>query len=377
MKILYGINSNGQGHINRSRVFINELMKDGHEIHVFLAGRNPPAYAYDLAPIVRFKPGPIGVYNDHSVNYSKTISWNFSNIAEYTRARKELHRLDEQENFDFIISDFEPFTSIVGKQLEKPVIGIDHQNSIFHPASDQPESKFSERLAFKFVLSYMFPYFDHCFCLDYTNEIQRVEDETIFPLVRKPELDDYDVSIGDHFVTYLARYNPKEIIEIFSQFPEEKFYVYGFDMTKQVKNIQFKMTSRKGFLNDLVTSKAVIGNAGFSLSWETTLLDKFIWMIPYRKQLEQISNAYRLEKKKRAYVSYFLTAEDFKKFNEWIKEENYEPKTKLTILEPRDLIAHVYDYLDEYDAQKFEKTDEFIRPKLINYVPKEKTAAMN
>ncbi|NHJ31862.1 MAG: hypothetical protein FK732_03275, partial [Asgard group archaeon] len=38
MKLLYGINTNGQGHINRSRIFISELIADGHEVHVFLSG---------------------------------------------------------------------------------------------------------------------------------------------------------------------------------------------------------------------------------------------------------------------------------------------------------------------------------------------------
>ncbi|MHA1558122.1 MAG: glycosyltransferase family protein, partial [Candidatus Heimdallarchaeota archaeon] len=38
MKVLYGINTNGQGHINRSRVFVNELMNDGHEVQVLFSG---------------------------------------------------------------------------------------------------------------------------------------------------------------------------------------------------------------------------------------------------------------------------------------------------------------------------------------------------
>ena len=48
MKVLYGMSSNGQGHINRSRIFIQQLIKDGHEVHILLAGKRPPQYAYEV-----------------------------------------------------------------------------------------------------------------------------------------------------------------------------------------------------------------------------------------------------------------------------------------------------------------------------------------
>ena len=67
MKLLYGINTNGQGHINRSRIFISELIADGHEVHVFLSGKQPPKYAYELADRVFFKTGPFDIYQDNKV----------------------------------------------------------------------------------------------------------------------------------------------------------------------------------------------------------------------------------------------------------------------------------------------------------------------
>jgi uncharacterized protein (TIGR00661 family) len=41
MKILYGIQATGNGHISRSTEIIKELKKFGHEINIILSGRDP------------------------------------------------------------------------------------------------------------------------------------------------------------------------------------------------------------------------------------------------------------------------------------------------------------------------------------------------
>ena len=39
MRILYGVQTTGNGHISRSREVIRELKRLGHDVHVLLSGR--------------------------------------------------------------------------------------------------------------------------------------------------------------------------------------------------------------------------------------------------------------------------------------------------------------------------------------------------
>ena len=50
MKILYGINATGNGHISRARIIIAELKKRGHDISCIISGRNDDSL-YDIGAV--------------------------------------------------------------------------------------------------------------------------------------------------------------------------------------------------------------------------------------------------------------------------------------------------------------------------------------
>ena len=53
MKILYGINATGNGHISRARIIIAELKKRGHNISCIISGRNDDSL-YDIEEFKTF-----------------------------------------------------------------------------------------------------------------------------------------------------------------------------------------------------------------------------------------------------------------------------------------------------------------------------------
>ena len=352
MKILYGINTNGQGHINRSRIFINQLQKDGHEVHILFAGKVPPDYAYKLAPISYYKLGPIDIYSDHKVDYPKTFQVLISNLGRMTKNRRDILEIATKEDFDAIFTDFENMTSVIGRILKKPTICIDHQHSAFHPANEEAPAKPAIKLGLKFGIRLMVPYYSHCYAIDFAEQIECVDDFTLFPLIWKPEFDNYSVTIGDHYLVYLARYNKEKMIKTLLEFPDEKFIVYGFNGVENMKNIIFKETSREEFIQDLVSSKAVIANAGFSLAWEACLLNKMIWTIPHSNNYEQLTNAYRLKQLKRAFVTEALTKNDMNNFINQTIENNFTPNVNLPVLSPEILMEKVYTLIENLKIEK-------------------------
>lgn len=355
MKVLYGINSNGQGHINRSRVIISQLIKDGHEVHVLLSGKEPPKYAYELSSKVFFRPGLIDIFRNQKIDISKTINTNIRRINDYAKTRRELIEIDYKENYDVFFTDFEPHVSVIGRRLKKPVFCVDHQHSLLHGAAIQIEYSNLEKWFTNATLQLMQPYFIHCYALDYVNEINTEENITLHPLLEKEELKNLDNKIDNHFIVYLTKHDPNELMSFFSNFSEEKFFIYGFHKDERRDNVFFKKTSRDGFLRDLASSKGIIGNAGFNLTWESCILNKIMWLLPFENQPESLSNALRLKNLNLACVSSKLEFNEFYKFRDWGKNMKYKPNNNLVIKHPSELLSLIYDEIKKFQRENFSK----------------------
>lgn len=349
MKVLYGINTNGQGHINRSTIFIKELMKDGHEVQVLFAGKKPPKYAYDIAPVAFYRLGIIDMYKDNKVDVPKTLQVNLGSMGKLSKSRRDLLDIANSEKYDVIFTDFEPISSVIGRILKIPVVCIDHQQSIFHPANEEAPAKYYVKSGMKLAIRLMLPYYSHCFSIDFVNEIKVVDNHSLYPLIWKPEFNNLKITYENHNLVYFPRHDKEEIIKVLSAFPDETYYVYGFNTDEKINNIIFKKTSRDGFLQDLVSCKRVISNAGFNLGWETCIAKKNIWMIPHTNNFEQLSNAYRLKKSNRAFVTESLTKKEMEHFLTKSEEKDFKPTIETPILQASVLMKEAYEFLNKYE----------------------------
>ena len=86
-----------------------------------------------------------------------------------------------------------------------------------------------------------------------------------------------------------------ELAEMLKQV-RARFVAYGFGREGEEGNINFKKPSLDGFMRDLVSCKAIIANAGFSLISEALHLGKPYLAVPVKSQFEQIFNAYYIDK---------------------------------------------------------------------------------
>jgi hypothetical protein len=167
-------------------------------------------------------------------------------------------------------------------------------------------------------------------------------------LVSKPELKDYRTSVEDHYTVYLPYIDRTKLCHVFSQFPEETFYVYGYNHNGTCENMVFKPTGRDPFLQDMASSKGIISHAGFSITWEAALLRKMIYTIPLARHYEQITNAYRLSQFGLAYASPHLTVKDLRGFISQAESQNYKTPTILPIVSPAALVKAIYREIDDH-----------------------------
>jgi uncharacterized protein (TIGR00661 family) len=267
MKILYGIQLNGNGHITRSLELINQLKVKGYEVDVIASGGN---YSIELPDYIKKFKG-LSMYFNKSGKINKlktTLSLNLFKLI------KDINY--DCSGYDLVISDFEPISAYSAKKYKVRSIGISNQVSI-------TKSSFLESLFIKY-----FAPCDYYIPLDYTNGYQ--------PIISEKFLNG-KVSDEDFYLVYLAAYS-LEHIKNELKYSDKKFKVYSSDVIVDYvyNNIEFKKSNKDSFQSDLLRCSGVITASGFSTTSEALVLGKRLWSIPIKGQFEQIDNATKLNK---------------------------------------------------------------------------------
>ena len=119
MKILYGIQLTGNGHISRSTIIINKLKSLGHQVDVITSGSGSNL----LLPNVKYKFNGLTLqYTKGKINWIKTIL-----KSKLIRLIKDI-KLDVSQ-YDLVISDFEPISAWSSKKHQITSIGFGNQYS--------------------------------------------------------------------------------------------------------------------------------------------------------------------------------------------------------------------------------------------------------
>jgi uncharacterized protein (TIGR00661 family) len=301
MKILYGIQGTGNGHISRSREMVKELKKN-NDVHCVLSGRNKNNY-FDIED---FKPYDIykGLTfhkKDGKIDFAETLM--NIDILSFIKDIKKV-----SGKFDLVITDFEPITSIFARKNGIPSVGISHQYSF-------NISKFLSNdidPLFKYIIKNFAPA-DKEIGLHWMS----FEENIMHPILSK-EILTMNTFEENFYIVYLP-WESKEKIKSLSKFGDN-FVVYD-KREIHSKNIKHKKLSKENFLKDLSKCKGVICNSGFQLLTEAIYFNKKIFTIPMRNQSEQISNANILNSMSLGQVGNLETKEDFIIFENWLRRD--------------------------------------------------------
>ncbi|BBM02696.1 MJ1255/VC2487 family glycosyltransferase [Microbulbifer sp. GL-2] len=279
MKILYGVQATGNGHIARSRTLAKALQRFPElEIQWLFSGR-PKEKLFDMELFGDYwwRRGLTFVHREGKLRGLETIQ-----KLGFLRFRKEVSELPIDE-FDLIISDYEPVTAWAAKIRKKPSVGIGHQYAFLYSI---PIPKFN--WVVHSILRFFAPtqkslglHWHH-----FGNPI-------LPPIVPPQKGPDKDTQ--DHILVYLPFEHPAPMLEELSKV-DEQFIVYGVpENLPTAANIIIKAPSTIGFQRDLANSRAVICNSGFELLAETLALGKPILSRPLASQFEQVANAKALK----------------------------------------------------------------------------------
>ncbi|WP_374088162.1 MJ1255/VC2487 family glycosyltransferase [Methylomicrobium lacus] len=279
MKIFYGVQGTGNGHITRAREMAKAFAEAGVEVTYLFSGRDAAKY-FDMEIFngYRVMKGLTFHTQNGDVSYLKTAF-----DARPINFIKEVKALD-LGGYDLVLSDFEPVTAWAAKLGNKKILGIGHQYAFNHRIPREGGDVIATS-----VMKYFAPTRRNI-GLHWHHFGQPILPPIIAPHEPPPR------SVANKIVVYLPFENPTDVVRLLTPFKAFDFMLYTpAAITSPSAHIRVKPLSRDGFQNDLYDCAGIISNAGFELVSEALHLGKKILIKPLHSQLEQISNAAALK----------------------------------------------------------------------------------
>lgn len=280
MKIIYGIQGTGNGHLSRSRDVVQALKKRDHDVFVVVSGR-PAEKLWEMDVFQPFIVLPGMTFVTRAGKIRKFATWKELRLREYFADVKAL----DCTEFDLAITDYEPIVARAAKRDRVPVIGLGHQYAFFHPV---PMARGD--LLGRFVTRRFAPvdlplgmHYHHFNCPILPPSVPR----TLVPT---------NHFVPNKIVTYLPFEAPNDVFALLNNFPGIEFFIYGHgNLNEDDGHLHLRPPSRDGFLADILDASGVISSAGFALSSECLHLGKKLLVKPVAGQIEQESNAIALQ----------------------------------------------------------------------------------
>lgn len=281
MRILYGVQGTGNGHVSRSREVLAELRALGHEVQVLVSGRDP-ASPPDLggpAPLTRH--GLTFATEGGRIRLCRS-AWRL----HPWRAWRELASLDELPRPDLVVTDFEPLTAWWARRRGLRCVGVGHQYA-FQEDVPCPSGHWGSRLVLR-----RFAPADTGLGLHW-DSFGRDILPPIVPKLPEPAIRRRD----DLLLVYL----PFESLEGIGRFVQPlsnlDVRVWGHPQVRQERregHVHWLPFRRQAFLDDLRQAAGIVCSAGFELPSEAAALGCRILVKPLAGQLEQGANALAL-----------------------------------------------------------------------------------
>lgn len=309
MKILFGVQGTGNGHISRSRELVTSLRDFGHEVDVIISGRKEE----ELKEIEVFSPyrvlkGMTLVTYRGKMNYIETMFQ-----LDLGRLMSDVLMLDVN-GIDLVITDFEPVTSMAARVKNIPSMGFGHQYAFRYDVPMARGSVFERYTLLNFApAQYNAGLHWHHF------------NEPIFPPVIPRSLYDAEevMTKENKVLVYLPFEEVEDVSRLLSPFDGHEFFIYGkVKEDRDDGHLRFRGYSREGFLRDLQESSGVVCNAGFELPGEALHLGKKLLVRPLDGQIEQESNALALDELSLGMTMHSL---DGGILGDWLLKPNREP----------------------------------------------------
>ncbi len=279
MRVLYGVQATGNGHLSRAIEFYPIMCKYA-DVDVLVSGIQGDLKLNFLIKFTRhglsFIFGKTG-----KINY-----WKTARTLKPIRFLIDVLSLNLKE-YDLIISDFEPISTWAARaNVER--VALSHQASFLSKKTPRPSGKnlFGELLYRKFAPV------DRYVGLHY----QSYDDNIYTPVVRK-EIRELTLSEKDHVVVYLPAFSEHYFKEHLKKIKSIAWKIFSkhTDEYSREENVEIFPIDNKNWRHYLSSAFGAIIGGGFASTSEMLYLAKRLMVIPMPDQYEQVCNAFALQ----------------------------------------------------------------------------------
>jgi uncharacterized protein (TIGR00661 family) len=279
MKILYGVQATGNGHISRARAMGKYLAKAGVQVDYLFSGR-PADQLFDMQQFgdYQVKRGLTFVTQAGKVNYWQTLRQ-----ASVQTLWQDVKTLD-CSSYDLVLTDFEPITAHAAKQQKKRSVALGHQYAFLHKIPMEQAN---------LITHLMFRHFAPA-QIQLGLHWHHFNQPILPPIIDEAE-HDADTK-ANKVLVYLPFEDQQQVIGLLKPLTEFQFCLYGPGLAKAaIGHIHTHPPALHAFKADLARCSHVLSNAGFELISEALQLQKHIMVKPLRGQMEQQSNGLALQ----------------------------------------------------------------------------------
>lgn len=304
MRILYGVQATGNGHITRARTMLPALQQAGIEVDFLFSGRRPEAL-FDMA-----------LFGDYRVRRGFTFITQAGKVRPLATVADaglrtfwhDVRALDVSA-YDWVLTDFEPVSAWAARRCGVPALGLAHQYALCHRLPGT-EGAFWLPAALK-----LFAPATHLLGIHWHHFGQAILPPLISVSANTP------VSDQGFVLVYLPFEELKEVMAWLKPFKHACFRIYTSVKQPEVHgHLSLHPLSRETFPLDLANCSGIICNTGFGLCSEALVLGKKILTKPLRNQIEQTSNAQVLSAMGRAMV---MSAFDAGLLAQWLDAPSF------------------------------------------------------
>ena len=275
MKILYGIQGTGNGHLSRAEDIVPVLKKLA-DVDVLVSGNQSQVKTqFDID----FQRNGLTFYSSTKgkVNAIKTLR----NIR-FNKLCSEINNFPIKK-YDLVISDFEPISSWAALIGGVPCVELSHQAAVIHPSS--PKIQKFDPIG-QYILKHYCPS-QKKYGFHFKNY-----DQTIFEPIIRSSIRKLNPNQKPFFVVYLPAFHDEIIYSVLKHFDIEWRVFSKFTKNNySKKNVRFFPIDQEKFSESFNDCTGVMCGAGFELPAEAIYLSKKLLVIPLKGQFEQKCNA--------------------------------------------------------------------------------------
>ncbi|TWR30411.1 glycosyl transferase [Mucilaginibacter pallidiroseus] len=304
MKILFGIQGTGNGHISRAREIVPLLQQYG-EVDLLVSGTEAEV---SLSQPLKYKMHGFSFVFGKNGGVDKWATFKIMNTRQLWRDMRSL----PLKQYDLIINDFEPVSAWACKLQGVPSVSLSHQCSFVSKNTPRPRKWSAAELIFK----YYSPTTHHV-----GFHFERYDDFIHTPVIRS-DIRKMETSNLGHYAVYLPAYSDDKLLKYLGQARDAQWQVFSKRTKKpySVGNVKVFPVNNEAFNTSLASCAGLLTGGGFEGPAEALYLGKKVMMIPMRGQYEQQCNALSASKLGVS-VIHSISRDFLNRVNGWLAED--------------------------------------------------------